>query len=108
MHREVPMKTFVVAHVVASGALAWIYGRGVQSRPWVGQGVRFGLAAACLLPIYMYLVYFAVQPMPPALVVRQVIFDTTVVVLVSLAIAFVHRRARCQAIGPMPCWARHG
>jgi hypothetical protein len=41
----------------------------------------------------MYLVYFAVQPMPPGLVVRQVILDTTVVVLVGLAIAFVHRRA---------------
>src|SRR3954453_21193841 len=53
----------LVAHVIASGAMAWIYGRGVQSRPWLGQGVRFGLAAACLLPIYMYLVYFAVQPM---------------------------------------------
>jgi hypothetical protein len=82
----------LLAHVVASGALAWIYGRGVQPRPWVGQGVRFGLAAACLLPLYMYLVYFAVQPMPPSLVVRQVIFDSTVVVLVGLAIAFVHRR----------------
>ena len=87
------MPFLLIAHVIASGALAWIYGRGVQSRPWVGQGVRFGLAAACLLPIYMYLVYFAVQPMPPALVVRQIVFDTTVVVFVSLAIAFVHRRA---------------
>lgn len=80
------------AHVVASGALAWIYGRGVQPRPWLGQGIRFGLAAACLLPVYMYLVYFAVQPMPPALVARQVIFDMTVVVLVSLGVAFVYRR----------------
>ena len=50
------------------------------------------LAAACLLPVYMYLVYFAVQPMPPALVARQVIFDMTVVVLVSLGVAFVYRR----------------
>jgi hypothetical protein len=86
------MPFLLIAHVMSSGALAWIYGRGVQLRPWVGQGVRFGLAAAGLLPIYMYLVYFAVQPMPPSLVVRQVIFDSTVVVLVSLAIAFVHRR----------------
>jgi hypothetical protein len=31
--------------------------------------------------------------MPPALVVRQIMLDSTVVVLVSLAIAFVHRRA---------------
>jgi len=82
----------MVAHLIAAGALAWIYGRGVQARPWLGQGVRFGLAAACLLPFYMYVVYFAVQPLPPALVVRQVIFDSTVVVLVSLAVAFVHRR----------------
>ena len=87
------MPFLMVAHLIASGALAWIYGRGVQARPWVGQGVRFGLAVACLLPIYMYLVYFAVQPMPPVLVVRQIIFDTLVVVLVSLAVAFVHRRA---------------
>jgi hypothetical protein len=87
------MPFLLIAHVIASGALAWIYGRGVQARPWLGQGVRFGLAVACLLPIYMYLVYFAVQPMPPALVVRQVIFDSTVVVLVGVAIAFVHRRA---------------
>jgi hypothetical protein len=87
------MPILLFAHVVASGALAWIYGRGVQTRPWIGQGVRFGLAAAALLPIYMYLVYFAVQPMPAALVVRQIIFDSTVVVLVSLGVAFVHRRA---------------
>jgi hypothetical protein len=87
------MPFLLIAHVTASGALAWIYGRGVQPRPWIGQGVRFGLAAACLLPMYMYLVYFAVQPMPPALVVRQVIFDSTAIVLVSLGVAFVHRRA---------------
>jgi hypothetical protein len=86
------MPFLLIAHVVASGALTWIYGRGVQARPWLGQGVRFGMVAACLLPVYMYLVYFAVQPMPPSLVARQVIFDSTVVVLVSLAIAFVYRR----------------
>jgi hypothetical protein len=83
----------MIAHVIMSGAFAWIYGRGVQSRPWLGQGIRFGAVVACLGPVGWYLIYYAVQPLPPALVVRQILFDAVVVMLAAIAVAYVHRRA---------------
>ena len=32
----------ILAHVIKSGALAWICARGVEAKPWMAQGVRFG------------------------------------------------------------------
>ena len=32
----------ILAHVIMAGAFAWIYARGVEARPWLGQGIRFG------------------------------------------------------------------
>ena len=31
----------ILAHVIKSGALAWICARGVEAKPWMAQGVRF-------------------------------------------------------------------
>ena len=38
----------LLAHVILSGAFAWIYARGVEPKPWLPQGVRFGVAIALL------------------------------------------------------------
>src|ERR1700721_144549 len=51
------------AHVILSGAFVWIYARGVEARPWLAQGLRFGVAVALLTIVPTYLIYFAVQPM---------------------------------------------
>ena len=42
----------ILAHVMLSGAFVWIYARGVESKPWLGQGVRFGIAVAFLTTAY--------------------------------------------------------
>ena len=31
-----------------AGAFTWIYARGVENKPWLGQGLRFGVAVAFL------------------------------------------------------------
>ena len=38
----------ILAHVIMSGALVWIYARGAEAKPWLVQGVRFGVAVALL------------------------------------------------------------
>ena len=38
----------IFAHVILAGAFAWIYSRGVEAKPWLPQGIRFGLAVALL------------------------------------------------------------
>src|SRR5262245_4857268 len=58
----------ILAHIVLAGAFAWIYARGIEPKPWLAQGVRYGIAVACLTCIPMYLIYYAVQPMPGGLV----------------------------------------
>ena len=81
----------VIAHVFLSGALVWIYSRGVEAKPWLAQGLRFGLAVAFLTVIPTYMIYYVVQPMPGATVVKQVIFDGVLVVLLGVVVAFLYR-----------------
>jgi hypothetical protein len=61
----------IAAHVVLAGAFTWIYLRGHEARPWLSQGLRYGLAVALLTVIPSYTIYYVVQPMPGATVVKQ-------------------------------------
>jgi hypothetical protein len=58
------------------------------------QGVRFGLAVAVLTTIPKYLIYFAVQPMPGNIVVKQIVFDTIAMVIMGVACAWINQDRR--------------
>jgi hypothetical protein len=83
----------VLAHVSVAGAYVWIYERGISAdRPWLGQGLRFGIAVALLTALPTYIIYYAVQPLPGALVVKQVVFDAIGIVILSVIVAWLYRR----------------
>jgi hypothetical protein len=81
----------LAAHVIMSGAFVWIYQRGVSSAPWVGQAIRFGIAIALLGAVGTYMIYYAVQPMPGSLVVKQMIGDSALVLVLSLIVAGLNK-----------------
>src|SRR6478672_4768112 len=81
----------LAAHVFIAVGFTWIYRQGRSARPWLGQGVRFGLAVAVMSIIPGYLIYYAVQPMPGALVLKQVVLDTLSMVILGLVAAAVNR-----------------
>ena len=81
----------LLAHVIMAGAFTWIYARGQENKPWLGQGVRFGIAVALLAAVPTYMMYFVVQPMPAALAVKQAIFDGILCVLLGIIVAFLYR-----------------
>jgi hypothetical protein len=81
----------LLAHVILAGAFTWIYARGVEAKPWFGQGLRFGLVAALLTVIPTNMIYYAVQPMPGALVVRQILFDGILLLVLGAVVAFLYR-----------------
>jgi hypothetical protein len=81
----------ILAHVILAGAFVWIYARGVENKPWLGQGLRYGLAVACLAVIPLYLIYYVVQPLPSDLVVKQIVFDTICALILGSAVAFLYR-----------------
>ena len=82
----------VLAHVIMSGAFVWIYSRGVEAAPWLPQGIRFGLAIALLTIVPTYLIYYVVQPMPGMLVVKQIVFDSILMLILGSIAAFMYRQ----------------
>lgn len=83
----------ILAHIIMAGAFVWIYGRGVNDSPWIGQGIRFGIAIACLGVIPTYMIYYVVQPMPGMFVVKQVVFDGLLVIILGIVAAFIYKPA---------------
>lgn len=81
----------ILAHVILSGAFVWIYARGVESKPWLSQGLRFGIAVALLTIVPSYLIYFVVQPMPAAVVIKQILFDGVLLLILGAIVARLYR-----------------
>jgi hypothetical protein len=78
----------ILAHVILSGALVWIYSRGVEAAPWLPQGIRFGVAVALLTIVPTYMIYYVVQPMPGMTVVKQIVFDGILMLILGVVVAF--------------------
>jgi hypothetical protein len=85
------MLWMILAHATMAAAFVWIYARGVEAKEWLGQGLRFGLAVSLLAVVPIYLIYYCVLPMPGAVVVKQIIFDTIVTVILGVVVAFLYR-----------------
>jgi hypothetical protein len=87
----------ILAHVILSGAFVWVYARGVEAKPWLAQGVRFGIAVALLTIVPSYIIYFVVQPMPGAVVAKQIIFDGVLLLILGVIVAWLYRGAPARS-----------
>jgi hypothetical protein len=85
------MHLMILAHVMLAGAFVWIYARGVENKPWLGQGLRYGLAVAFLAVIPLYIIYYVVQPTPGDLAAKQIVYDTIMTLILGAAVAFLYR-----------------
>ena len=89
--QEAMMHFMLIGHVLMAGAFVWIYQRGAEARPWLEQGLRFGIAVAIMAPIPTYLIYYSVQQTPGELAVKQIVGDSIVVIAAALTAAFLNR-----------------
>ena len=94
------MPLMVLAHVIMAGAFTWIYSRGREAKPWLAQGVRYGIAVALLGVVPTYMIYYVVQPMPPGTVIKQIVFDGTLVVLLGIIVAWMYRSVTVTGAAP--------
>lgn len=81
----------LLAHVFIALAFVWIYQRGREDKPWLGQGLRFGLAAAFLTVVPTYMIYYAVQPLPGMLVIKQIAADIVRTAGLGVVVAWMNR-----------------
>jgi len=82
----------ILAHIIMGFGAAWIYRQGVTEAAWVTQGVRFGIAAACISSIPMFMIFYVVQPTPGMLTVKQIIFDTISWIVTGIVLAFINKK----------------
>jgi hypothetical protein len=81
----------ILAQALFGIAFAWIYVQGKEDKPWLAQGLRFGIAVAFLTVIPTYLIYHVVTPVPLALALKQIAFDSVRVVLMGVVLAWINR-----------------
>ncbi len=81
----------LAAHIIMSGAFVWIYARGNENKPWLEQGIRYGVAIMFLTVVPIYMIYYTVQPMPGMHVVKQIIFDGALTLILGVVVAFLNK-----------------
>jgi hypothetical protein len=69
----------------------WMYARGVEDKPWVGQGLRYGLAIWLIASVSRYSIYYAIQPWPAHVVLQQIGYELVLTLLLGLGVAVVYR-----------------
>ena len=65
----------LLAQILTAVAFTWIYRKGREEKPWLTQGLRYGVAVALLMTIPAGLVHYAVMPFPGDLIAKQMAFD---------------------------------
>ena len=81
----------IIAQAIFGAAFAWVYFHGKEDKPWLAQGIRFGIAVACLTAIPTYLIYHVVTPVPLVLAFKQIVLDTVRVVLMGIVLAWINK-----------------
>jgi hypothetical protein len=80
------------AHVLMAFGFTWLYREGHKAdKPWLGQGIRFGVAFALAASIPLFIIYHAVANFPMDLMVKQVVFDGIGAMVLGAAAAFTNR-----------------
>ena len=78
----------LAAYLILAIGVTALYRRGRDAgKGWFGEGVCFGLLLVVVACLPTYLIYYAVEPMPGALVVKQIVFDTVATVVLGIAVA---------------------
>ncbi len=75
-----------------SGAFVWIYSQGRSaSKPWVGQGLRFGAAVWALTAVPQYLSNYVIEPWPGIFVAKIIAWEFVAALVLGVVVAALSR-----------------
>lgn len=75
------------AQLMMSIAFVIIYRMGKETKPWLGQGFRYGFLISMVATIPNYLTYYSVEPLPGVLITKQIILDTVMLLITAILLA---------------------
>jgi hypothetical protein len=85
------MLLMLLAQLIRAAAIVAIYRHGREAKPFLGQGIRFGLLAASLSVIPLYLIGYVVTNIPASLAITQILFETVIMVVMGAVVAWFYR-----------------
>src|SRR5262245_48841208 len=89
-----------LSHLAFVWALTWVFSRIRLTGTWIAQGVKLGLLGWIMGQVPLWLLWYAEQPWPGDLVVKQLTLELGSSLLIGLTIAAVARaRADRPALG---------
>jgi len=89
------MQWMLLADAAIGFGFTWIYRQGyTASKSALGQGLRCGFAIALVSVIPMFLIYYAVEPLPGMLVVKQECFSLLEMLLLGALVALLNPSPR--------------
>lgn len=88
-------KTDMMAHMpfalinslLFSGAFVWIYSQGRSAKPWLGQGIRFGVAVWVLAVVPLYVTNYVIEPWPGSFVVKILAWEFLATIVLGIFVA---------------------
>jgi hypothetical protein len=85
--------------LVFSAAFVWIYSQGRSARPWLGQGIRFGVAIWAIASMPLYLTNYVIEPWPGIFVAKILAWEFAAAVILGIIVGALARHdvARTQA-----------
>src|ERR1700687_5410936 len=91
---EQKMLWIVLAYISFAIGSVLVYARGVEDKPPLGQGLRFGLLMFLILTVPTFFIAYAVQPVPAVLMSKQVLAELADKILLGIVTAFVYGKGR--------------
>jgi len=85
------MAFIVLAYLAFAIGSVWAYAQGVENKPWLGQGVRFGIVLWLILTVPSFAIAYAVQPVPAILFAKQLISEFVAKILIGVITAILYR-----------------
>jgi hypothetical protein len=80
-----------LANLILAAAVVLIYVHGVEPKPWLGQGIRFGILLALATAVPQALVEYFTYPIPSTLMVQWIVGEGVLAVLLGVLTAAICR-----------------
>lgn len=85
------MVWIILAYLAFAIGSVLVYAKGVENKPWLGQGVRFGILMCLVLTVPSFFIAYAVQPVPTILMAKQVFYEGVDKILLGIITAALYR-----------------
>jgi len=88
------MVPIILAYIAFAVGSVWVYAHGVQDKPVLIQGVRFGIAIWLILTVPSFFIAYATQPIPVLLLSKQVLSELVAKIFLGVVTALVYGRGQ--------------